>query len=294
MTKLTYRFAASAILVSLATLPLRAGDEPKIQADVIYGRKDGMALTFDVIKPAKANGAGIIWIQSGGWYSNWADAKILASASKPYLDKGYTMFIIRHASAPKYAVPDAVADVRRSVRVIRMKASEFGANPERLGVFGGSAGGHLSLMLGTTGDDGDPKAKDPVLKSGNRLAAVVALYPPTDLRGWTTDPPEVIKKIPGLKPPLTFDEKLTPSLSPILHVSDKAAPTLLIHGDKDLLVPIDHSHNIMKVFEKTKAPAKLVVVEGAAHGFSAKQNTEIVLPAMLEWFDKHLAARKEP
>ncbi len=294
MYRLTIRIGFSAILLALAYLPAHAGAEPKIQADVIYGRKDGMVLTFDVIKPAKANGAGIIWIQSGGWYSNWADSKVMAGASKPYLDKGYTMFIVRHASAPKYAVPDAVADVRRSVRVIRLKASEFGVNPGRLGVFGGSAGGHLSLMLGTTADDGDANSKDPVLKTSNRIAAVVALYPPTDLRGWTTDPPEVIKTIASLKPPLTFDEKLTPGVSPILHVNDKTAPTLLIHGDKDLLVPIDHSHNIMKVFEKTKAPAKLVVIEGAAHGFSGKQNAEIVLPAMLEWFDKHLAARKEP
>lgn len=287
------RLSIAALLVCVTPMLLRAGDDAKIHADVIYGRKDGMALTFDVIKPTKANGAGIIWIQSGGWYSNWADAKVLAGASKPYLDKGYTMFIVRHASAPKYAVPDAVADVRRSVRVIRMKAGDFGVSPMRLGVFGGSAGGHLSLMLGTTGDDGDPKAKDPVLKSANRVAAVVAIYPPTDLRGWTTDPPEVIKKIPGLKPPLTFDEKLTPGVSPILHVNAKTAPTLLIHGDKDLLVPIEHSQNIMKVFEKTKVPAKLVVIEGAAHGFNAKQNSEIVLPAMLEWFDRHLAARKD-
>jgi acetyl esterase/lipase len=293
MFKLSFRLTIAVALFALASMPLRAGDEPKIQADVIYGRKDGMVLTFDVIKPAKTNGAGILWIQSGGWYSNWTEPKAMASASKPYLEKGYTMFIVRHASAPKYAVPDAVEDVRRAVRVIRMKAGDYGVNPERLGVFGGSAGGHLSLMLGTTGDDGNPKAADPVLKQSNRVAAVVALYPPTDLRGWTTDPPEVIKKIPGLKPPLTFDEKKTPALSPLLHVSEKTAPFLLIHGDKDLLVPIEHSLNIMKAIEKTKVDAKLVTVEGAAHGFNGKQNAEIVLPATLDWFARHLAKKDD-
>ena len=75
-----------------------------------------------------------------------------------------------------------------------MKAKEFGVDPERLGVFGGSAGGHLSLLLGTTGDDGNPKSKDDILKQGSRVAAVVALYPPTDIRGWVTDPPAEIKK----------------------------------------------------------------------------------------------------
>jgi fermentation-respiration switch protein FrsA (DUF1100 family) len=160
---------------------------------------------------------------------------------------------------------------------------------------GASAGGHLSLMLGVTGDDGVANTKDPVLKQSNRVAAVCAIFPPTDLRGWTTIPPEVIKKVPQLKPPLTFDEKLESAVSPIVHVGGKnaIAPILLIHGDKDLLVPIEHSHKLMKALEKTTVPSKLVTVEGAAHGFSTQQNTEIVRPAMLDWFDKHLAAKKD-
>src|SRR5205085_12459081 len=132
--------------------------------------KDGLALTFDVIRPAKSSGAGLLWIQSGGWYSRWVDAKGWPAVCKSYLDKGFTMFIVRHGSAPKYTVPEAIDDVRRCVRVIRMKAKNFDVDPERLGVFGGSAGGHLSLMLGTTGDDGDPNAKDEVLRQSSRVA----------------------------------------------------------------------------------------------------------------------------
>jgi acetyl esterase/lipase len=273
---------------------LRAAEEPKIQPDVVYGHKDGLALTFDVVKPAAPNGAAILWIQSGGWYSNWVDPKVWPVAAKPFLDKGFTVFIARHGSAPKYTVPEATEDVRRAVRFIRLKAKDLGVDPERLGVFGGSAGGHLSLMLATTGDDGDPKAKDEVLRQSSRVAAIVALYPPTDLRGWTTNPPEAIKKIPALKPPLSFDEKKTPDYSPLLKVTDRTAPILLIHGDKDELVPLEHSTKMMEALEKAKTPAKLVVVEGAAHGFSEKQNQEQVRPAMLAWFEKYLAAKKEP
>src|SRR4051794_32669862 len=143
-----------------------------------------MALTFDVVRPAQPNGAGILWIQSGGWYSTWQDAKVWPVMAKPFLDKGFTVFVVRHASAPKYTVPEAVEDVRRSVRFIRLKAKAFGVDPERLGALGGSAGGHLALTLATTGDDGNPRAKDDVLKQPSRIAAAVALYPPTDLRGW--------------------------------------------------------------------------------------------------------------
>lgn len=271
---------------------VRAADEVKIEADVVYGHKDGMALTFDVIRPAKPSGAGILWIQSGGWYSRWVDAKVLAGGCKPYLDRGFTMFIVRHGSAPKYTVPETVEDVRRCVRVIRMKAKSYDVDPERLGVFGGSAGGHLSLMLGTTGDDGNPKAMDEVLRQSSRVAAVVALYPPTDLRGWTTDPPAAIKAIPTLKPPLTFDAKKEADCSPLLKTTGKTAATLLIHGDKDELVPIEHSTKMLAALEKEKVASELKTITGAGHSFTAKQNQDIVLPAMLGWFEKHLAAKK--
>lgn len=282
------------VLVLLAAaLPLRA-DDPKIQADVVYGHKDGMALTFDVYRPEKPNGAAVLFVQSGGWYSIWADPKKALPNAVPFTTKGYTMFVVRHGSAPKYAVPDAVADMRRSVRYIRLHAKDWGIDPDRIGVMGGSAGGHLTLMLATTADDGDPNAEDEVLRQSDRIAAAVALFPPTDLRGWTTDPPAEIKKHAGLKPPLTFDAAKEPEVSPLLHVTPKTAPVLLIHGDKDALVPLEHSTKIMTALEAAKVPSKLVVIEGAGHGFDPKQTQTQVTPALMEWFDKHLAAKKEP
>jgi acetyl esterase/lipase len=282
------RIAVFFLLLTASPL-LRAAEEPRVQPDVVYGHKDGMALTFDVIEPATPNGAAIHWIQSGGWYSTWVDAKVWTVAAGPYLDKGFTVFIVRHGSAPKYTIPEAVEDVRRSVRFIRMKAKDFGVNPDRLGVLGGSAGGHLSLLLATTGDEGDPKARDEVLRHSSRVAAVAALYPPTDIRGWVTEPPEAIRRLPQLKPPLTFDPKREADFSPLLKVTDRTAPTLLIHGDKDELVPLEHSEKMLAALQKAGVDSKLALVKGAAHGFSPKQNQEIVLPAILDWFEKHLA-----
>ncbi|MFL5338792.1 MAG: alpha/beta hydrolase [Gemmataceae bacterium] len=286
-----YRFAALLLLAVPALL--RADQPPKIQPDVVYGHKDGLALTFDVFRPEKPNGAGVLWVQSGGWYSVWVEPKQLQPMAAPFLAKGYTVFIVRHGSSPKYAVPDAVADMRRSVRYIRLHAKDWGVDPDRLGVWGGSAGGHLTLMLATTADEGDPNSKDDVLKQSDRIAAAVALFPPTDLRGWVTDPPEAIKKLPQLKPSLTFDEAKTADVSPLLHVSEKTAPTLLIHGDKDALVPIEHSQNMIAALQKAKVPSELLVIAGAGHGFSPQQNQTQVVPAMLGWFDKYLAARGE-
>ena len=130
-------------LILLATArPAPAADEAKVIPDVVYGHKDGMALTFDVIRPAKQNGAAVIWVQSGGWYSNWTDPKVWLTTGKSFLDKGYTLIVVRHGSAPKYTVPEATADMRRSVRFIRLHAKDWEVDPDRLGVIGGSAGGH--------------------------------------------------------------------------------------------------------------------------------------------------------
>src|SRR5436190_4533958 len=115
MKTMMLRCAAVVFLVAAVAVRCRAGGDVKIEPDVIYGRKDGMALTLDVVRPAKANGAGVLWIQSGGWYSNWTDPKVWPTSAKHFLDRGYTVFIVRHASAPKYTVPEAVEDVRRSV-----------------------------------------------------------------------------------------------------------------------------------------------------------------------------------
>ena len=260
----------------------------QIQPDVVYGHKDGMALTMDVLRPENPSGAAVLFLQSGGWYSAWREPAELVPAARPLLDKGFTVFLVYHGSAPRFQVPDALADVRRAVRYVHWKADELKVDANRIGVLGGSAGGHLSLMLATTGDDGDPAAKDEILKHPSRIAAAVALYPPTDLRKWTTDPPQAIAAIPALRPPLSFAAEKEADVSPILFVSDKAAPSLMIHGDKDELVPIEHSQRLHAALQEKKAVSELLTIEGAAHGYNAEHNKRVI-PAMVGWFEKHLA-----
>lgn len=279
-------------LFLLLARPVYSQDVVQITPDVVYGHKDGMALTFDVLKPAEPNRAAVLAIQSGGWYSVWSPPAKVAQISQPLLNDGYTVFVVRHGSAPKFTVPEAVADVRRCVRFIRMTAADYGVDPDRLGVLGGSAGGHLTLMLALTGDDGDESAKDPVLRVSSRVACGVALFPPTDLRKWTTDPPAAVAAIPGLRPPLDFDAELEDDVSPILHVTSDDAPVMMIHGDQDQLVPIEHSRNILPLLQEAGVESELVVVEGAGHGFNPQQNEQTATPAMLRWFDAHLKSAK--
>jgi acetyl esterase/lipase len=267
----------------------RADDEYKITPDVVYGHKAGMALTFDVIQPKKPNGAGVLFMMSGGWFSFWVPPEGLISPQAPdmfkhfreIVDSGYTLFIIRHGSAPQFKVPEAVADVRRAVRFVRLNANKYDVDPKRLGVYGGSAGGHLSLMLGTTSDAGTTAAPDEVDRASSRVAAVVSYFPPVDLREWVGPNDQF--------PALEFDPQIADSVSPVLHVTPDDPPTLLIHGDKDDLVKLDNSERILTVFKKEKVPCELMVIEGAGHGFPGEQGKR-ASEKLVQWFDKYLAA----
>ncbi len=164
---------------------------------------------------------------------------------------------------PYFKVPDAVADVKLAIRHIRANAERFGIDPDRIGVCGGSAGGHLSLCLGTMGVDGDPDAKDPLMKVSSRVQAVVAYFPPTDIREYVNH--ETLSKP---FPAVVFPNEEAPGISPLLAVTPDDAPSLLIHGDKDELVPISHSERQKEAMAKAGAVCELIVVKGAAHGFN--------------------------
>ena len=264
-------------------------DEARITPDVVYGHKFGLALTFDVFTPAEnANGAGVLFMVSGGWYSRWSPPKNLRGFFKSLTDKGFTVFAVRHGSSPKFSIPEAVEDVRRAVRYIRLNAKMFLVDPDRLGVYGASAGGHLSLMLGTASDKGNPSAKDPVLQESDRVKAVVAWVAPTDLQIMVWKTPDHLPAYDRF-PALNLELDAAKQHSPLVHVTADDPPTLLVVGDKDTLVPMKHSQDIHAAFEKVNVTSKLIVLEGAGHGFRA-EHRERAVKELVAWFEKHLAA----
>jgi acetyl esterase/lipase len=279
------------------------------KAYVIYGRKFGTALTMDVFTPKEnANGAAIVVAVSGGWFS---DVKMMQSS--PFvmlftesLQRGYTVFAVVHGSQPRFTVPEAIEDMNRAVRFIRFHAKEYKIDPERIGITGGSAGGHLSLMQGTAGDLGKADAPDPIERTSSRVQAVACFFPPTDflnyggkgkyafaldgvLAGFRTavDVREFDPKTRRLE--RVSDEKkvqeLVRKISPITHVSADDPPTLIIHGDADVLVPIQQSEAIMAKFKEVGVTAELVIRKGRGHDFSGGAKDMVVI---VDWFDKHL------
>ena len=265
---------------------IAVASDVEVTPDVVFGHKYGMALTFDVLKPADSNGAGVLYIVSSGWRSTWRPTDDAVDYSGMLLDRGFTVFAVRHGSSPKFVIPEIVPDVRRAVRFIRLNARDFGVDPNRLGVWGRSAGGHLSLVIGTASDDGDSSAEDPVLRGDDRVAAVVAYFPPVDLRRSArgTDPANGNERFPALN----FEPADAPPFSPILHVTPDDPPTLLIHGDQDELVNVSNSHLMYEALQEHGIESKLIIIEGAGHGFQGADAAR-ARTATIEWFSTHLA-----
>jgi acetyl esterase/lipase len=225
-----------------------------------------------------------------------------------FLQRGYTVFAVVHGSQPKFAIPEMLEDLNRAVRYIRYHARDYHIDPDRIGINGGSAGGHLALMQGTAGTAGDPKAKDPVDRVSSRVQAVACFFPPTDFLNYGK-PGEIALGcgvLKDFKAPFDFHEfdpakkafvpitdvgkiiEIGRQISPITHVTPDDPPTLIIHGDKDFLVPIQQAEIIIDKLKAAGVETKLVVKKGEAHGWKDWQKD---MATIADWFDAHLKAK---
>lgn len=288
----------------------KVSDQPM---EVIYGRKDGMALTMEVQPPVvQSNGKAIIWVMSAGWTSDFNWIPMFKILTKPFSDRGYTLFFVMHGSQPKYAVPDAVPDLRRAVRYIRFHAAEYGIDPDNIGISGASAGGHLSLMIATTGDDGDPSGKDAVDKTSSRVQAVACFFPPVDLLNWKQpgDNQVIRREIKEFQAPLDFMEwnpqtlhysfitdsvkrtEIGRKISPLYFVTSDDPPTFIAHGDADKLVPLFQSQKMIEKLQEVNVPCKLIIKPGADHGLWNDMTD--YTRKFADWFDKYLKTEPKP
>lgn len=293
--------------------PLAAQDKPKTEPktdlgyerkeDVVYGRKYALALTMDVFTPKTQNGAGVIFCVSGGWHS--AKEYINVGYFAEVLKRGYVVFAVLHGSEPRFSIPEVLDDMHRATRFIRLHAKEYGVDPDRLGISGGSAGGHLSLMQGCAGRDGNLKSPDPVERQSSKVAAVACFFPPTDFLNYGKPGEEALGNgtLKGFKAPFEFVEidkatnaftvitdpkrrrEIGKQISPITHVTANSPPTLIVHGDKDTLVPIQQAEVIIEKLRAAKVPCELRVKAGGSHGWTDMKPD---LEALADWFDKYL------
>jgi acetyl esterase/lipase len=316
---------AAALVLAFANV-VHAADKPDYferKQDVVYGRLPGIALTMDVFTPtdkaaAKPNGCAVIWVISGGWMS--AHESIDGVVSNPFvgdffrplIDRGYTVFAVVHASQPKYTIPEILPQINRAVRYIRFHAKDYNLDPEKIGIIGASAGGHLSLMQGCKPEPTNANAPDPVDRVSSKVQAVCAFVPPTDFLnfggdgvhalgegplGWLKAPFDFVepKKIPStfLKEQVVYEkitdekrrEEIGKAISPIYHVDAEDAPIFILAGEVDKLVPLQQMKTMKAKLDEAKVPNELFVRAGADHAWKEMGED---MKKVADWYDRYL------
>lgn len=269
---------------------------PEIQRTdgIQYGERQGKALVLDWLHPENPNGHGVLVLVSGSWKSG-ASGSFKAWMAAPLLRRGYSVFAVYHVSQPAATVMEIVEDMHRAVRFVRQRAADYAIDPTRLGVTGGSAGGHLSLMLATRGGPGPIDAPDPVDRESSAVQAVAIFFPVTDLLnlGTSTEnmgdggPPKSFRGSfgPDAATNLAAWKQIGRDTSPIYHVTHDLPPILIVHGDADTLTPLEQSLWFQTKAGEAGRPIELVIHRNGKHGW----------PTMLfdirrfaQWFDRHL------
>jgi acetyl esterase/lipase len=296
------------LLLMILLTDLQAQND--LPTEIIYGRKDGTALTMLQLKPtAKANGKAIIMVIAGAWFSSYRQATATIDNSKKlYVEKGYTVFDVIVGSQPRFAIPDQISDVKRAVRYIRYNAEKLGIDPNHIGISGYSAGGHLSLAVAMADENIDKGAADPVDRVSSRVQAVAVLFPPTNFLDWGGTGFNLVNQfdlqlksrvygafnfMKWIDSTRNYEpvsdtaarNKIGRDISPIYSVSPDDPPVFIMHGDADSLVPLQQSESIIAKLKQAGVQTKFIIKKGVKHDVDPMQPE---LMQFADWFDMYL------
>lgn len=264
-----------------------AADDVQMERDIEYSNPDNQHLQLNIASP---HGEGpfpaVLCIHGGGFRAGSRDG--YDGLIKKLAEHGYVAATVTYRLAPKYQFPAAVFDVKAAIRWLRANAKQYKIDPDRIGVTGGSAGGHLAQFLGVTADqkqfEGDGGNQD----QSSRVACVVNFYGPSDFTksyGKSVDAADVLPLFLGGDVDHARQRHI--EASPLYWVTPDAAPTLCVHGTKDNYVAFEQAEWIVDRLKAAGVEAELLKMEGAGHGFKGPDE-EQAESAMLSFFDKHL------
>ncbi len=263
--------------------------------DVHYGPHETRNL-YDLFVPKPAGEAKeakplplVIWIHGGGWQNgNKGGGPALA-----LLEQGFAVATINYRLSGDAIFPAQIHDCKAAVRHLRGNAKKYGIDPERFGVWGSSAGGHLVALVGTSGDVKEIEGNVGDFTSvSSRVQAVCDWYGPTDflkMGGRHDDAGSPESKLIG--GPIQDNQELVAKANPITYVSADDPAFLIQHGDQDPAVPYNQSELLRDALEKAKVPVTLVCIEGEGHG-GPGFNEPDKQRQVVEFFQKQLGAKK--
>jgi acetyl esterase/lipase len=243
--------------------------------DVPFGEADGAPLLLDLLAPGprpRGRLPAVVWIHGGGWESGDKRGGFSETLGPMLAGTGYVVLGVNYRLSDAARFPAQLHDVKAAVRWVRANADELGVDPDRIGVWGHSAGGHLAALVGTTGDLPELEGASGTAGVSSRVQAVIALSPATDFleipEGWPfVEPRRATEKLVG--GPLEERTELVRLANPIAHIRPDAPPFWIVHGAADGVVPV---HQGIKLYDELVAAgvdAQLEVLPDADHWFAS-------------------------
>jgi acetyl esterase/lipase len=240
------------------------------------GDEDRPALTVHLPARERAVGSAVI-VCPGGSYVRLAANHEGAQVARWLTDRGVAAFVLRYRLGPRYHHPAPLQDVLRAIRTVRARAAELGLHPDRIGVWGFSAGGHLASAAATLFDGGDPKAADPIERASSRPDFAILAYPVIRMTGEGTHA-RSRDALLGQSPPAALAEKLSTDRQ----VTARTPPTFLFHTSDDATVPVENSLAFYRALRAAGVPAELHVYERGRHGLGLAASDA----AVSSWTDR--------
>ncbi len=286
MTSLPLLLCAVLLAAEPKTINLWGG---KIPGPVSSDPKNVPSLTIQLADNEKANGTAVVFCPGGG-YSGRATGHEGVQIAAWLNERGCHAFILKYRTVGESKItpplhPGPMLDVQRAIRIVRLRAKEFGIDPNRIGVWGFSAGGHLAATAATHFDEGKPHADNPIDRVSCRPDFAILAYPVITM-GDNTHAGSRSNLI-GRQP----DQKLIDFYSNEKHVTSRTPPTFLFHTVKDKTVPIENSRMFKAACEKAGVPVELVEYEEGQHGVGLALESKLPLAGWSVKLDEWLTKR---
>jgi acetyl esterase/lipase len=265
--------------------PLAIPEGPKVLRDVPYVEGGGKSQSLDLYVPADATKKLplVIWIHGGGWQAG-------DKAQNPgilLLRSGYVVASINYRLSQEAKWPAQINDCKAAVRWLRAHAEEYHIDPDRIGAWGASAGGHLVALLGTAGDAKDLEGDGGNETYSSKVEAVCDYFGPTDFTKIENDHVAGDAIVHLFGGPLREHEKEAKEASPVTYVTKDDPPFLIMHGTEDPLVQVKQSRFLDDALRKAGVESHLEVIEGAGHGGPQFAKPKYAM-MVFNFFNRHL------
>ncbi len=258
------------------------------EANVPYGEDAGTPLVLDIARPKQGAGPfpAVVCIHGGGWKGG--DKSSFTTFIQTLAQRGYVAVTVKYRFAPQHQFPAQLEDVKCAVRYLRAHAEELNIDADRIGAMGGSAGGHLALMLGGTEQDDGLEGSGGYADFSSAVQAVGNIAGPTDL---SQSFPELVHPLllDFLGAPLTDAPDTYARASPVKYLSEDDPPVMLIHGTEDNVVPYEQATLYLEACQAAGVECELITINGGGHGFGGDAQAWLDANELLiTFFDQHL------